>query len=74
MKKCRYITLFKQNAEGEKTSILDVTTSRFIIQINFSMPGEKYELVTMWIDDFIGDTPQDFADSLQGWVDKLRSL
>ena len=45
-----------------------------VLQVNFAMPDDKYEMVTMWITDFKGDTPKELADSLQGWVDKLRSL
>lgn len=74
MKKCRHIDIFKQRAEGEEISVLHRTTDRFIIQVQFGMPEDQLWMETMWIDDFVGDTPQKLADSLQGWVDKLRTL
>ena len=75
MKKCQYINILKQDAEGEKvTHLHTITKDRFLIQVKFSMPGDKFHLETMWIEDLMGTTPQELADSLQGWVDKLRTL
>ncbi len=73
IRKCRHIDILKQSGEGKKISHLHRTKDRFIIQVNFSMPDDMFWTETMWIDDFVGDTPRELADSLQGWVDKLRS-
>ena len=42
------------------------------LHAEFDLPGGKYQHYILFIEDFIGDTRDELADSLQVWVDSLR--
>lgn len=51
-----------------------VPTKKFEIVVKFDTSDERYKRITMWIEDFVGDTPEQLADSFQIWADALREL
>ena len=44
---------------------------RFEIHLRF-YEGDKYYTNVLEVDDYIGDTPQDFADTLENLANKMR--
>lgn len=46
---------------------------KFEVTVEFNSNG-KYERMTLCIENFIGDTPNELADSFQVWVDGLRKI
>lgn len=49
----------------------DCVIDNFEIDVKFS-DGTSFEMVTLWMKEFVGDTKEELADSFQIWVDAIR--
>lgn len=76
LEKCIFLDLvikFMKNLKCNAIHVLENNQNKIELVAKFSN-GTSYCDVSLWIKDFIEDSPKELAKSLQFWVDHLNSI